>query len=76
MENNIIKHSNGVLGRKSCKKGVYGPKIVKISDKRPYQAYFGPPVLRGEIFLGLAAEWDLLEIWSGRKYVRTREIVR
>ena len=42
----------------------------------PYQAYFGPPVLRGKIFLGLAAEWDLLEIWLGRKYVRTKEIVR
>ena len=44
--------------------------------KMPYQAYFGPPVQRGKIFLSLAAEWDLLEIWSGRKYVRTREIVR
>ena len=41
-----------------------------------YQAHFGPPVLRGKIFLSLAAEWDLLEIWSGRKYVRTKEIVR
>ena len=44
--------------------------------KMLYQAYFGPPVLRGKIFLSLAAEWDLLEIWSGRKYVRTKEIVR
>ena len=42
----------------------------------PYQAYFGPPVLRGKIFLSLAAEWDLLEIWSGRKYKRTKEIAR
>ena len=42
----------------------------------PYQAYFGPPVQRGKIFLSLAAEWDLLEIWSGRKYVRTKKIVR
>ena len=41
-----------------------------------YQAYFGPPALRGKIFLSLAAEWDLLGIWSGRKYVRTKEIVR
>ena len=44
--------------------------------KMLYQAYFGPPVLRGKIFLSLAAEWDLLGIWSGRKYVRTKEIVR
>ena len=41
-----------------------------------YQAKFGPPVLRGKIFLSLAAEWDLLGICSGRKYVRTKEIVR
>ena len=41
-----------------------------------YQAYFGPPVLRGKIFLSLAAEWDLLGIWSGRKYERTKEIIR
>ena len=41
-----------------------------------YQAKFGPPVLRGKNFLSLAAEWDLLGIWSGRKYVRTKEIVR
>ena len=41
-----------------------------------YQAYFGPPVLRGKNFLSLAAEWDLLGTWSGRKYVRTKEIVR
>ena len=41
-----------------------------------YQAYFGAPVLRGKNFLSLAAEWDLLGIWSGRKYVRTKEIVR
>ena len=44
--------------------------------KMLYQAYFGPPVLRGKNFLSLAAEWDLLGIWSGRKYVRTKEIVR
>ena len=44
--------------------------------KMLYQAYFGPPVLSGKIFLSLAAEWDLLGIWSGRKYVRTKEIVR
>ena len=43
--------------------------------KMLYQAYFGPPVLRGKNFLSLAAEWDLLGIWSGRKYVRTKEIV-
>ena len=44
--------------------------------KMLYQAKFGPPVLRGKNFLSLAAEWDLLGIWSGRKYVRTKEIVR
>ena len=34
----------------------------------------GGVVGRGEGFL--AADWDLLGIWSGRKYVRTKEIVR
>ena len=38
----------------------------------------GGVVGRGEGFLAadLAANWDLLGIWSGRKYVRTKEIVR
>ena len=39
-------------------------------------AQFEPLVLVGKNFLSLAAEWDLLGIWSGRKYVRTKEIVR
>ena len=34
----------------------------------------GGVVGRGEGVL--AADWDLLGIWSGRKYVRTKEIVR
>ena len=39
-------------------------------------AQFEPLVLVGKNFLSLAADWDLLGIWSGRKYVRTKEIVR
>ena len=76
MENNKIKHSNGGLGRKSCKKRRLWAENRKKWLKMPYQAYFGPPVLREKIFLSLAAEWDLLGIWSGRKYVRTKEIVQ
>ena len=37
---------------------------------------YKPLVLMGKNFLSLAADWDLLGIWSGRKYVRTKEIVR
>ena len=55
--------------RKNGKKREFWLKIGRL-------AHFEPLVLVGKNFLSLAAEWDLLGIWSGRKYVRTKEIVR
>ena len=39
-------------------------------------AQFEALVLVGKNFLSLDADWDLLGICSGRKYVRAKEIVR
>ena len=55
--------------RKNGKKREFWLKIGRF-------AQFEPLVLVGKIFLSLAYDWDLLGIWSGRKYVRTKEIVR
>ena len=55
--------------RKNGKKREFWQKIGRF-------AQFEPLVVVGKIFLRLAADWDLLGIWSGRKYVRTKEIVR
>ena len=55
--------------RKNGKKREFWLKIGRF-------AQFEPLVLVGKNFLSLAADWDLLGIWSGRKYVRTKKIVR
>ena len=55
--------------RKNGKKREFWLKIGRF-------AQFEPLVLVGKNFWSLAADWDLLGIWSGRKYVGTKEIVR
>ena len=55
--------------RKNGKKRDFWLKIGRFAQLEPL-------VLVGKNFLSLPAEWDLLAIWSGRKYVRTKEIVR
>ena len=55
--------------RKNGKKREFWQKIGRF-------ARFGPLGVVGKNFLSLAADWDLLGIWSGRKYVRTKKIVR
>ena len=68
---NIGRSNNfwGKILRKSGKKREFWRKIGRF-------AQFEPLVLVGKNFLSLAADWDLLGIWSGQKYVRTRDIVR
>ena len=55
--------------RKNGKKREFWRKIGRF-------AQFEPVVLVGKNFLSLAADWHLLGVWSGRKYVRTKKIVR
>ena len=68
---NIGRSNNfwGKILRKSGKKREFWRKIGRF-------AQFEPLVLVGKNFLSLAADWDLLGIWSGRRYVRTKKIVR
>ena len=67
-----IGHSNNFWVKILSKNGKKREFWLKIGRF----AQFEPLVLVGKNFLSLAAEWDLLGIWSGRKYVRTKEIVR
>ena len=72
IEFNNFGHSNNFWVKilsKNYKKREFWLKIGRL-------AHFEPLVLVEKNFLSLAAEWDLLGIWSGRKYVRTKEIVR
>ena len=55
--------------RKNGKKREFWRKIGRF-------AQFELVVLVGKNFLSLAAEWDLLGIWPGEKYERTKKIVR